>query len=488
MKTLVVGAGYTGLASAALLAGSGMEVEVLEKNAATGGKARRWREGGFSFDMGPSWYLMPDVFERFFGIFGKRSSDLLDLTALDPLYRVFFDGEPPVDVRSGRENLAALFDSFEPEGGRKLAAFLDDGAFKYGVAQREFLYREYRSLFDFLNRRMLADGLRLDLFGNMERFVSKRFQDRRSRQILQYAMVFLGTSPSQAPALYSLMSHVDLNLGVHYPQGGLAAVADAIRDIALEMGAVIRTGEEVRRIEVEGAVAKAVHTDSGRFDADVLLVSADYPHAELKLLDAPHRSYSEGYWSKRVIAPSMFILYLGIGKKLENLAHHNLHFAEDWGGHFRTVFEEPGWPRDPCFYMSCTSKSDPRSAPPGKEALFVLVPVAPGLEDTDEVREAMAAQTVRQIERVTGESIAGSIEVMRIFSQRDFASEYNAFHGTALGLAHTLLQTAVFRPAYRSRKVSNLYYAGQYTHPGIGVPMTLISAEIVAEKIRKEQT
>lgn len=488
MKALVVGAGYTGLAAAALLARSGMEVEILEKNASTGGKARRWEEGGFSFDMGPSWYLMPDVFERFFGIFGKRSRDLFDLVALDPLYRVFFEGGQPVDVRSGRQNIADLFDSFEPGGGRKLAEFLDDGAFKYGVAKREFLYREFRGPFDFLNRRMLLDGLKLNLFGSIDRFVSKRFRDRRSRQILQYATVFLGTSPSRAPALYSLMSHVDLDLGVHYPQGGLATVAEAIRDLALDMGVLIRTGQEVRRVEVDGGIAKAVHTDSGRFTSDVVLLTTDYPHAELTLLDAPYRSYSERYWRRKVIAPSMFILYLGIGRKLEKLAHHNLSFAEDWNNHFRTIFDGPAWPVAPCFYLSCTSKTDPRSAPPGKEALFVLVPVAPGLEDSDEVREAVAAQTIAQVERVAGESISDSIEVRRIFSHRDFADEYNAFRGTALGLAHTLLQTAVFRPAYRSRKVRNLYYAGQYTHPGIGVPMTLISAEIVARKIRKEQT
>ena len=328
----------------------------------------------------------------------------------------------------------------------------------------------------------------MDLLGNMESFVGKRFSDRRARQILQYAMVFLGTSPSQAPALYSIMSHVDLNLGVSYPQGGLAAVADAIAGLARENGATVRTGETVRRIEVGGRSARSVHTDSGSFDADVVLVTTDYPHAEMNLLEPAHRSYSERYWEKRVIAPSMFILYLGVGKKLENLQHHNLYFAKNWNEHFRTIFDSPAWPSDPCLYVSCTSKTDPKAAPKGKEALFVLVPVAPGLDDTDAVRESVADATIEQIERITGETIRDSIEVKRIFSHRDFSSEYNAYKGTALGLAHTLFQTAVFRPSYRSKRVSNLYYAGQYTHPGIGVPMTLISAEIVADKIRKEQS
>ncbi len=488
MKAVVVGAGYTGLASAALLAQEGLDVEVLEKNARTGGKARIWEEGGYRFDMGPSWYLMPDVFERFFGGFGKSPDELLDLVSLDPLYRVFFGGTESVDVRSGKENLEALFETFEPNGGRKLREFLDDGAFKYGVAMEEFLYKDYRSVFDFLNRRMLTQGLKMDLFGNMEKFVGKRFSDRRARQILQYAMVFLGTSPAQAPALYSIMSHVDLELGVRYPQGGLAAVADSIRDLAVENGAVIRSGENVRTIEVAGRRAHTVRTSSGDHDADVVVVTADYPYAEQNFLEPAHRSYSKAYWERRVIAPSMFILYLGIGKRLENLRHHNLYFAEDWNRHFRTIFDSPAWPQDPCFYVSCTSKTDPNAAPPGKEALFVLVPVAPGLDDTDEVRESIAERMIEQVEQIVGEPISDSIEVRRIFSHRDFAGEYNAYKGTALGLAHTLFQTAIFRPSYRSRKVSNLYYAGQYTHPGIGVPMTLISAEVVAEKIRREQT
>ena len=487
MKAVVVGGGFTGLASAALLARSGWNVEVLEKNGGMGGKARSWSEGGFRFDMGPSWYLMPDVFERFFGHFALRPDDLLDLVPLDPLYRVFFGEEEHVDVTGGQEELRKLFDSFEPDGGRKLAAFLDDGAFKYGIAMKEFLYKEYRSIFDFFNRRVITDGLRLDLFGNMQDFVEKRFSDRRSRQILQYAMVFLGTSPSKAPALYSIMSHVDLNLGVLYPQGGLAAVADAVRSLAERSGVELKTGENVRRIEVEGRTARAVRTDSGVHEGNVVLVTADYPYAELTFLDPEQRSYSRSYWERRTLAPSMFILFLGVGKRLPNLRHHNLYFARDWNRHFSTIFGRAAWPEDPCFYVSCTSKTDPGAAPEGKEALFVLVPVAPGLEDSDEMRAKIAEQTIAHVERVTGERISESIEVMRIFSQRDFSSDYNAFKGTALGLAHTLFQTALFRPSYRSRRVSNLYYAGQYTHPGIGVPMTLISAEVVAGKIAKEQ-
>jgi phytoene desaturase len=430
--------------------------------------------------MGPSWYLMPEVFERFFARFGRSRADYYDLKTLSPYYRVFFSPGEGVDITADKRQVGLLFEGFEPGGAARLERYLARARYKYEVAMQDFLYREYSSVFDFLNLRMLVEGSRLNVFGKLDRSVRRYFRDRRARQILEYAMVFLGTNPEQAPALYSIMSHVDLNLGVHYPLGGLAAVAAAIGRLAEEEGARVLLNQEVLGIDLEQGKARRVRTAKGEFQADAVLVNADYAHAETALLAPEARSLPERYWQRRVVAPSMFILYLGVNRPLKNLVHHNLYFAPEWNRHFDTIFRRAAWPSEPCFYVSCISKSEAGMAPPGQENVFVLVPVAPGLADDDERREAYAEEILAHFERITGEAIRSGIVVRRIFSHRDFHREYNAFRGTALGLAHTLGQTAFFRPPLRSRKVPNLFYAGQYTHPGVGLPMVLIAAEVAA--------
>ena len=482
---MVVGAGIGGMACAALLAKSGFKVTVVERNNQTGGRAGIWQKDGYTFDMGPSWYLMPEVFERFFAKFGRKTSDYYELRRLAPSYRVFFGQGEAHDVPPDRAGVAALFDCLEPGGGVKLGRYLDEAAYKYKVAVGEFLYREYRTLFDFLNWRMLTEGLKLNVLGKLDAAVRRRFSDRRARQILEYAMVFLGTSPNAAPAMYALMSHVDLTQGVFYPLGGLAAVAQGIRRLAEAQGVEFRLSTEATKIVTANGRAVCVEArgaDGGpvRLPCAGVVANADYAHVETELLAAADCSRPRRYWEKRVVAPSMFLLYLGVNKRLERLAHHNLYFQENWDVHFDTIFKKPAWPENPCFYVSCITKTDPPMAPPGCENVFVLVPVAPGLDDTDAVREAYADQVIRHVEQVTGEEIAPVIGVRRIFSHRDFSGDYHAWQGTALGISHTLMQTAVFRPPLRSRKVSNLYYAGQYTHPGIGVPMVMIAADVTA--------
>jgi len=481
-RAVVIGAGVGGLASAALLARAGFQVTVLEKNDSVGGRARLWTEGGFQFDMGPSWYLMPEVFENFFGLFGRRREQYYRLEELSPYYRVFFQPREWVDITSERRQVLDLFESFEAGGAKRLEKYLERARYKYDVAMQEFLYKDYGSVFDFLNARMLIEGTRLNVFGRLDRSVRRYFSDRRARQILEYAMVFLGTSPQAAPALYSIMSHVDLNLGVHYPIGGLSAVAAGIAKLADEQGVRIRLDSEVKRIQVDSGSGRAtrVATAEDAVETDVVLVNSDYPFSETNLLEERFRTLPAAYWKRKVFAPSMFILYLGLNKSLKNVVHHNLYFSEDWNEHFDTIFKVPSWPQEPCFYVSCISKTDPDMAPEGHENVFVLIPVAPGLEDGETFRERYADQVIEHIERIIGEEIRSSIVVRRIFSHRDFISDYNAYRGTALGLAHTLNQTAFFRPAFRSRKVENLYYAGQYTHPGVGVPMVLIAAQVAA--------
>lgn len=490
-RLVVVGAGIGGMAASALLAKDGFDVTVVERNDQVGGRARIWKKDGYTFDMGPSWYLMPEVFERFFAKFGKTAADFYELKRLDPSYRVYFGPHEAHDVPSDRAGVAALFDRLEPGGGAKLGRYLDEAAYKYQVAVGEFLYREYRTIFDFLNWRMMTEGLKLNVLGKLDAAVRKRFGDRRARQILEYAMVFLGTSPNDAPAMYALMSHVDLTQGVFYPLGGLAAVARGVRRLAEEQGVKFLLSTEATKIVTARGRAICVEArrpdgEKIRLPCDGVVANADYAHVETELLAAADCGHPRRYWEKRVVAPSMFLLYLGVKKRLETLAHHNLYFQENWNVHFDTIFQAPSWPEEPCFYVSCITKTDPAMAPPGRENVFVLVPVAAGLDDTDAAREAYADQVIRHVERITGEAIAPHIETKRIYSHRDFAGDYHAWKGTALGISHTLMQTAVFRPAMRSRKVANLYFAGQYTHPGIGVPMVMIAADVTADNVRKD--
>ena len=483
-KVIVVGAGFAGLTSAALLAKEGCSVTVLERCGGPGGRARLWEEGGFAFDMGPSWYLMPEVFDRFFALFGKQREDYYTLKKLSTHYKVFFGGKESVEITEDLERTKTLFEGFEKGGAERLSKYVQNAHYKYDVAMRDFLYREYRNVFQFLNRRIMTEGLRLNVFDTLDSYVRKYFTDHRARKILEYAMVFLGSSPNNAPALYSLMSYLDLKDGIFFPEGGMYAIVEGLVKLCGELGVRIEYSSEVRSVDSANGKATGVQVQKGKdtvkAEADAVLMCADYAHGELDLLGEADRSYKAKFWDKAVLAPSMFIAYLGVNGKVDGLAHHNLYFADDWDDHFTRIFKTPSWPRDACFYLSAASKTDRRAAPEGKENLFLLVPVAPGLKDDDETRERFYGEMMGRVERVTGSEIRSRVEVKRLFSHRDFTGDYNAFKGTALGLAHTLSQTAVFRPSMRSKKVQGLYYAGQYTHPGVGVPMTFIAAEVVA--------
>jgi len=484
---IVVGAGFAGLSTAALLAKQGMQVTLLEKNETIGGRARLWNHGGFTFDMGPSWYLMPEVFERFFGHFDREVSDYYHLSELDPYYRVFFNPGEFADITPDYQNTKRVFDYFEPGGGEQLDTYMELSRYKYKVAMEQFLYREYSSIFQFFNGKMMREGLKLNVLDQMDRFVSRYFKDRRAKQLLEYAMVFLGTSPQKAPALYSIMSHVDIDLGVHYPMGGLGAVAKGFASLAREQGVDIRTNADVTSIRSKNGQIEGVMIGEEYLTADTVVYTGDYPYAEMELLDSSSRSFGSRYWRSRTLSPSMFLMYIGLDRKLSNFKHHTLYFEEDWTRHFKTIFDSPEWPLDPCFYVSVISKTDPQAAPEGGENVFVLVPVAPGLDDTDEKREEYAEHVLDHITRITGEDLRVQQNVQRIFSHRDFKADYHAYQGTALSMAHTLFQTAVFRPPHHSKKVKGLYYTGHYTHPGVGVPMTLISSEIVAGEIQKSR-
>ncbi len=482
-RVAIIGAGLSGLSIAARLAKAGFEVTVHEKHREPGGVARTVKDKGFTFDMGPTWYLMPEVFARFFRSVGRDIRDYLDLAELEPSYKVFFENDPPATIHRDFERNAALFDSFEPEGGEKLARYLAESKFKYEAALQHFLYRDYRSPFDFMRGPIIRKGLRLHLLKGLDAHASRFFDDHRSKKIVEFNTVFLGSSPFKTPALYSLMAHVDLTIGVYYPMGGIHELPKAIHRVAEEHGAVFRFDDEARRIVTRRDRAVGVETDSGFHEADIVLSSIDYRHADAVLLGKGRRNYPEIFWSTRTMAISTLLIYLGLDVKLPGLVHHSFYLADDWKEHFDDIFESRRWPRNPCYYVGCPSKTDPSVAPEGMENLFILVPLAPGLDDTDEAREALADRIIGHLERTIGADIKSHVVCRHLMSHRDFSRNNNYFRGTALGLAHTLDQTAILRPSHVNFRIPNMYYSGHYTQPGIGMPMAMIGSHIVSKLI-----
>jgi phytoene desaturase len=486
-SAIIIGAGFGGLATAALLAKKGYTVTLLEKNDHPGGRAMVYKEKGFTFDMGPSWYLMPEAFERYFSLFDTKPSDFYTLKRLDPQYRVYFDKDDRVDMYRDLQKNLDTFDSIAPGAGKLVEEYLDLAKYQYDIAMNQFIYKNYNSLLDIMDPRLMIEGTKLKLFSSLNAFVSQYTNQDKIKKILQYTMVFLGGSPSNTPAFYSIMSHIDFHLGVFYPMGGMGKVIEGLAKLCKENRVKIVTNQEVKRIHVRNKHAHSVETQDKTYEADLVISNADYPHTETDLLTSHNQTYSKEYWERKTIAPSAFLLYLGVKGTVKNLSHHTLSFADDWEHHFAQIFDDPAWPDKPSYYVCCPSKTDPSVAPKGHENIFVLVPVAAGLKDTKDVRMKFRSKIISHIEHITGEKIDNRIVVERIFSQQDYASMYNAYKGTALGLAHTLFQTALFRPQNKSKNVDNLYYVGQFTHPGIGVPMCLISAELTTERIVNEQ-
>lgn len=485
-NVIIVGAGFGGLAAAALLAKQGHTVKVIEKNEQSGGRASIWVKDGFTFDMGPSWYLMPDVFEKYFAEFDKKPEEYMELVRLDPSYRVFFDIDDSVDISKDLEKNLDLFETLEPGAKEKMKEYLDKSTYEYDIAMKDFIYKDYKHLTDFLKPRLIVEGTKLHMFEKLDDYAQRYFKSEKIRKILEYTIVFLGGSPYDSPALYSLMSHVDFNMGVWFPKGGMGKLAEAMQKLAEEQGAEFFYNEPVEKIIVENGKATLVRTNKGTHQADFIVVNADNAWAEMNLLEEKYQTYDQKYWEKRNIAPSAYLLYLGLDKQLKNFIHHNLYFDPNWINHFDDIFKQPKWPENFSYYVSCISKTDPKTAVDGGENVFVLIPMAPGLEDTEEIREKYFNRTIDHMEKLAGENIRDHIIVKRIFAHSDFSNRYNAYKGTALGLAHTLKQTAVFRPRHQSKKVKNLYYTGHYNHPGIGVPMVIISSQILSDMIRSD--
>ncbi|KZX47778.1 carotenoid 3,4-desaturase [Haloarcula sp. KBTZ06] len=480
----VVGGGIGGLSAACYLADAGADVSLLEKNEQLGGRASRLEVDGFRFDMGPSWYLMPDVFERFFAYFGKEPRDYYDLQGLDPHYRVFFKDGDQIDVTGDNDQMAQKFEEYEPGAGEAFRDYLATSERHYETAMNKFVYEDRSELRDWIDLDvMTAAPVGLQLIGTMQSHVEDYFEHPKLQQIMQYTLVFLGGSPRTTPALYNMMSHVDFNLGVYYPDGGVGAVVDGLVELGEELGVTYETDAEVDEISrrKDGFLVETVHGDTTH--PDEVVVNADYGHAERELLPDHERQYDDDYWDDKTYAPSAFLMYMGVEGDVEPLKHHTLVLPTDWDPHFDDIFDEPAWPDDPAYYLCVPSKTDDTVAPDGHSNLFVLVPIAPGLHDGDEIREEYREKVLADIADNTGVDLRDRIVYEKQFAVSDFGERYNATEGTALGLAHTLRQTALLRPNNRSSAVDGLYFTGSFTTPGIGVPMCLISGEHTAEAL-----
>jgi phytoene desaturase len=485
-KVAVIGSGFSGLSAAAYLSAAGYEVSVFEKNATAGGRARQLKtDNGYVFDMGPSWYWMPDVFDKFFHDFGHRVSDFYRLTLLSPSFDIIFPGNEIMSVPDNYAALTQLFESIEPGSGPRLHKFMEEARFKYEKGMQELVYMPGLSIAEFANADLIKGAMRLQVFSSFSKHVRKFFKDPRLIALMEFPVLFLGAMPEETPALYSLMNYAGLKLGTWYPEGGFGSVINAIEKLASQQGVQFHFNAAVSRILVNDRAVNGVVVNGEQLDFDAVVATADYHHVESKLLPADCRNYDEAYWQKKTFAPSCLIFYVGLRRKLESLQHHTLFFEEELAEHSRDIYVMPKWPARPLFYVCCPSKTDPTVAPPGHENLFFLMPVAPGLEDSVSTRETYFKLMVERFQKHTGEDIRADIDFRQGYCINDFVHDYNSYKGNAYGLANTLMQTAILKPKMKNRRIKNLFYAGQLTVPGPGVPPSLISGKIAADQVIK---
>ncbi|MGC4100286.1 phytoene desaturase family protein [Ferruginibacter sp.] len=500
-KIVIIGSGFAGLSCACFLANAGYEVTVLEKQSTPGGRARQLKEQGFSFDMGPSWYWMPEVFDRFFNCFGKNTFDYYHLQRLDPSYTVYWPDEI-THIPARYDELKKLFESIEPGSAAQLDRFLAEAEYKYNVGINKLVHKPGRSVTEFLDADVIKGVFKLDVFTNMKKHIGKYFKHAMLQQLMEFPVLFLGALPQHTPALYSLMNYADIKLGTWYPQGGMYKIVEAMYSLATELGVQFHFDCNATAINIQdkkaiSVTAQQLNTKTDQpathnpqpvtFKTDAVVGAADYHFIEKALLSNEYQTYSEEYWNKRLMAPSCLLYYIGLDKKLDNVSHHALFFDTDFEVHGKEIYTTPQWPADPLFYVSITSVTDNTVAPEGKENLFFLIPVAAGLQgDTEALRDRYFEQIITRFEKRTGQEIRENIVYKKSYSVSNFVDDYNSFKGNAYGLANTLMQTAVLKPSCKSKKVKNLFYTGQLTVPGPGVPPSLISGEVVAKEVIKQ--
>jgi len=484
-KVAVIGSGFSGLAAATVLASKGIEVDIFEKNSTIGGRARQFSSEGFVFDMGPSWYWMPDVFESYFNQFQKSASDYYSLVKLSPSFRIYFGKNDILDIPDNDEGLYELFERIEKGSAKKLQKFLKEAEYKYEVGIKDLVYKPGLSLSEYIDSRVIKGIFRLQLFTSFSKHVRSYFKDPRLISLMEFPVLFLGAQPQHTPALYSLMNYAGLSLGTWYPMGGFYKIVEGMKNLALEKGVTIHTDSAVEGFNIADKKINQIYATKTTKAVDAIVASADYAHIDQQLVPQPFQTYNASYWRSRTFAPSALIFFLGVNKQLTDLKHHNLFFDEDFELHAKEIYQEPQWPTKPLFYVCCPSKTDPSVAPKGMENLFILMPLAPGIEDTQELRNTYFKHIILRIEKITNQSLSHAIVVKKDYCIKDFCKDYNAYKGNAYGLANTLRQTAILKPSIRSKKINNLYYSGQLTVPGPGVPPSLISGQVTAMELLK---
>lgn len=484
-KIAIIGSGFSGLSAAAYSSKNGHEVHVFEKNSSIGGRARQFKTyNGYVFDMGPSWYWMPDIIEDFFKDFNKKTSDYYELIPLNPQFEmVFSDGNMalPQDYSEMRN----LFESVEKGAAKKLDEFMHDAQYKYEVGMKDFVTKPCHSWFEFVSPKIAKSALKLDLLSNFHRFVRKYFSDPKLIMLMEFPVIFLGAAPKDIPALYSLMNYGGYKLGTWYPNGGFYKVIEAMSEIGKEQGVQFHLNSNVDEIKIKNGKASSIVVNGTEIEFDTIIASSDYHHTE-NLIQKEYKNYSEEYWEKKTFAPSCLIYYLGFKEKIPNLKHHTLFFENDLDLHTSEIYEDKKWPTKPLFYACCPSKTDENVAPENRENIFLLMPVATGIEDNEETREKYFLEMIQRLEKHTKSSgLLSKIEYKKSYCINDFKKDYNAYEGNAYGLANTLNQTAVLKPSLRNKKVKNLFYTGQLTVPGPGVPPSIISGKIAANEATK---
>ena len=477
---IIIGSGFSSISAACYLAKAGNEVTILEKNNTPGGRARQFKKDGFTFDIGPSWYWMPDVFEKFFGDFDRKVSDYYSLEKLDPGYEVYFDQMDSIKIGDTLDKIYAAFETEEAGSAIKLKKFIKKAEDNYNIAIKDLVYRPGISPLELVTPDTVK---KVGYFlSTIKKEVTREFKNPRLAQILQFPVLFLGAKPSNTPAFYNFMNFADFGLGTWHPDKGMYSVVEGMVKLAKELGVQFNTSQTVEKICVEKGEAVGVIANGIRIEADVVVSGADYNHSE-SLLDENERGYSDAYWDKKVFAPSSLLFFIGLDKKVKNVSHHTLFFDVDFEEHAKSIYDTPEWPKDPLFYGNFPSLTDSSMAPEGKEACFLLIPIGPGIEDTEEMRTKYFNIVIDRLEHLTKQSIRDAILFKESFCVNDFVSEYNSYKGNAYGMANTLMQTAFLRPKLKSKKVKNLFFTGQLTVPGPGVPPALISGNLVASLV-----
>ena len=482
-KIIVIGSGFSSLSAATYLSKYGYQVTILEKNQDFGGRARQLKSNGFIFDLGPSFYWMPDVFEKYFGDFGKKVKDYYQLIRLDPAYKIFFEKNKTVSIPGSFEKILSTFENIEKGSSSKLKKFMNEAEINYSIAMNGIVFKPGFSIFELITFQTVR---RVKYFmTTIKSEVSKFFNNKKLKQILEFPVLFLGAKPENTPAFYNIMNYADFKLGTWYPKDGMYSVVKGMVRLAEENGVKLKSNQNVEAIIEKNNKIKGVISNGKNIYCDIVVSGADYHHTE-SLLNSHQRNYSESYWDKKVFAPSALLFYIGLNKKVRNLEHHNLFFDVNFDEHASAIYNNKKWPDAPQFYVTVSSITDLKSAPENCDSFVILIPIAPGLEDNEAIRESYLEKVLTRIEEHSENKIKDSIIYKKSYCINDFKSDYNSYKGNAYGLANTLFQTAIFKPKLRSKKIKGLYFTGQLTVPGPGVPPALISGKIVSKTVMQD--